>query len=121
MAGVDATVLAVAVVGGVVGAGLLLAVLVLVVCVCLRRWHSGHVNLSKQGKKGRGDVELGHIRPHVEPQIGSDQYRALCPYHPQQSGTGKVVSTVTTARGDISDDKMIVMFQMTCHWRRGNG
>lgn len=89
MAGVDTTVLVVAVVGGVVGAGLLLAVVVVVVCVCLRRWHSGHVNLSKQGKKGRGDVEMGRIRRYVEPQIGSDQYRALCPYHPQQSGTGK--------------------------------
>lgn len=104
MAGVDTTVLVGAVVGGVVCAGLLLAVLVLVVCVCLRRWHSGQVNFSKQGKKGRGDVELGNIRPHVEPQIGSDQYRALCPYHPQQSGTGKVVA-VTTAVGDISDDR----------------
>lgn len=101
MVGVDTAVLVGAVVGGVVGAGLLLAVLVLVMCVCLRKLHSGQVNLSKQGKKGKSDVELGVIRPHVEPRIGSDQYRALCPYQPQQSGTGKMVavSTLTTAVG----------------------
>lgn len=89
LAGIDTTALIGAVVGGVVGAGLLLALVLLVMCVCLHRLRSGRVDLSKQGK--RSDTELGLIRPHVEPQIGSDQYRAVCPYQPHQSGTGSTL------------------------------
>jgi hypothetical protein len=32
-------------------------------------------------------MELGHIIPHVEPQIGSDQYRAVFSYQPQTPGS----------------------------------
>ena len=89
--GNDNIVLIGAVVGGVIGAALLLTVLLLLVCLCVRRLRTHQVDLSKQGKT-RNDMELGHIIPHVEPQIGSDQYRAVFSYQPQTLGSGQVLT-----------------------------
>lgn len=88
LTGIDNAVLIGAIVGGVVCAALLLTVVLLLVCLCVRRLRSHQVNFNKASKRSRCDVELGHIGPHVEPQIGSDQYRVLYHYLPQKSGTG---------------------------------
>ena len=78
-----------AVVGGVVSAALLLTALLLLVCLCVRKLRSHRVDLNKLGKEDKKDVELGHIQPHMEPQIGSDQYRAVCSYQPRNTESGR--------------------------------
>ena len=89
--GDDKIVLIGAVVGGVVGAALLLTVLLLLACLCVRRLRTYQVDFNKQAKC-KNDVELGHLIPHMEPQIGSDQYRAMCSYQPQTPDSGEALT-----------------------------
>ena len=84
----DDIVLITAVVGGVVSGALLLTAILLCVCLCIRRLRSRQVDLSKRDREIRKDVELGQVRPRMEPQIGSDHYRAVCPYKPKDTGSG---------------------------------
>ena len=75
--------------GGVVGAALVLTVLLLCVCLCVRRLRSERVDLSKLDNKNGKDVEMGHYQL-MKPQIGSDQYRVVYPYKPQNSTSGMI-------------------------------
>ena len=74
--------------GCVVFAALLVAGVLLLVYVCLYRLRRHRVDLNKQGKSRVADVELARVQPRREPQIGSDQYRAVCSYTPPQDGSG---------------------------------
>lgn len=71
-----------------VGAALLVTVILFCVCLCIRRLRTGQVDLIKRGKESGNDVELGQIRQRMDPQIGSDQYRAVCSYKPKDTGSG---------------------------------
>ena len=102
--GDDKIVLIGAVVGGVVGAALLLTVLLLLGCLCVRRLRTHQVDLNKEAKS-KLDVELGHVIPHMEPRIGSDQYRAVCSYQPQTSDSGEP-STLQRDSSMIASDAL---------------
>ena len=72
--------------GGVVGAALLLLLILLLVCLAMRKLRGGwKVDLTKAEKQRRSDVELGRVRAHMEPQIGSSNYSVLYNYQPQNS------------------------------------
>ena len=82
-----------AVVGGVVVAAVLVTLVLVLVCLCAHRQRRHQVDIHKAGKEDKGGIELGRIRPHVEPQIGSDQYHVLYNYQPHNAGTGSLQMT----------------------------
>ena len=76
------------VVGGVVAGAVLLILILLCVCLCVHRMRTGQVDFNKQGKESEKVMEMGQIRQRMEPQVGSDHYRAVCSYQPQDTGSG---------------------------------